>query len=70
IRNKNEDKLKEVPKDHFQLRLFEPSDPNLERIKEILTLLDINTISPVEALLKLHEIKLLLGEKEELTKKT
>jgi len=56
IRNQTEEKLKEVPKNNFQLNLFE-ADPTFNEIKEILETLDINTISPVEALLKLNEIK-------------
>jgi len=56
IRNQTEDKLKEVPKNNFQLNLFE-ADPTFNEIKELLENLDINTISPVEALLKLNEIK-------------
>ena len=56
IRNQTEDKLKDVPKNNFQLNLFE-ADPTFNEIKEILETLDINTISPVEALLKLNEIK-------------
>ena len=46
---------------HFQLKLFDASDPRFEEIKKILEQTDINTISPVEALLKLNELKLLLG---------
>lgn len=56
IRNQTEEKLKEVPKNNFQLNLFE-ADPTFNEIKEILENLDINTISPVEALLKLNELK-------------
>ncbi|RKQ50676.1 DNA mismatch repair protein MutS [Roseivirga pacifica] len=56
IRNQTEDKLKEVPKNNFQLNLFE-ADPTFNEIKELLEGLDINTISPVEALLKLNELK-------------
>ncbi|MBO3699891.1 DNA mismatch repair protein MutS [Roseivirga sp. E12] len=56
IRNQTEDKLRDVPKNNFQLNLFE-ADPTFNEIKEILENLDINTISPVEALLKLNEIK-------------
>lgn len=69
IAQKTKDKLKEVPKERFQLQLFEPGNPHLEKAKEILNALDINTISPVEALLKLHEIKMLVAEKEEVDKK-
>lgn len=56
IRKQTEEKLKDVPKNNFQLNLFE-ADPTFNEIKEILETLDINTISPVEALLKLNEIK-------------
>ncbi len=56
IRDQMEEKMKEVPKNNFQLNLFE-ADPTFNEIKEILESLDINTISPVEALLKLNEIK-------------
>ena len=44
------------------MSLFE-SDPKFEDIKELLEKLDINTISPVEALLKLNEIKNILKGK-------
>jgi DNA mismatch repair protein MutS len=64
IRQKHSDKLSELPKNNFQLQLFEASHPHFERIKEILQELDINTISPVEALLKLNELKMLFAAKE------
>ena len=56
IRNQLEGKMKEVPKNNFQLNLFE-ADPTFNEIKKVLEDLDINTISPVEALLKLNELK-------------
>jgi DNA mismatch repair protein MutS len=56
IREQTKDKLQGVPKNNFQLNLFE-ADPTFNEIKGILETLDINTISPVEALLKLNEIK-------------
>ncbi|MBO9698797.1 MAG: DNA mismatch repair protein MutS [Sporocytophaga sp.] len=64
VSNNSDDKIKEIPKNNFQLQLFEPSDPGYEKARELLKKLDINTISPVEALLKLNEIKLMLTEKE------
>jgi DNA mismatch repair protein MutS len=69
IQNKNQEKIKDIPKEKFQLQLFEAGNPNFEKAKDMLESLDINTISPVEALLKLHEIKMLLAEKEEASKK-
>ena len=55
-------KSKEIPKatDKFQLNIFEARDPNYLKLKDLLTALDINTISPVEALLKLNEVKLMM----------
>ena len=45
----------------IQLSMFEPSDPALERLRELLAGLDINTLTPIEALLKLQELKGLAG---------
>jgi DNA mismatch repair protein MutS len=55
VKEKKEN-LKTVPKSNFQLQLFE-MDPKLAEAKKLLEELDINTISPIEALLKLHELK-------------
>jgi len=60
IREKNNTKLQEVPKANMQMSFFDPLDPNLEKIKNTLLQLDINTLSPVEALLKLNELKKLV----------
>ncbi len=62
IQDKNKKKIDSIPKKNFQLSLFE-ADPKFEEIKEILDQLDINTISPVEALLKLNEIKTIMKGK-------
>lgn len=48
--------LREMPKVQYQLSLFE-ADPRWKMIQQTLSQLDINTISPVEALLKLNELK-------------
>jgi len=45
----------------LQLSMFEPSDPRLEQLRELLHTLDINTLTPIEALLKLQELKGLAG---------
>ena len=47
-------------KDEMQLSFFNLDDPILEEIKNELLNLDINTLTPVEALMKLNEIKKLL----------
>jgi DNA mismatch repair protein MutS len=44
----------------IQYSLFQPVDEKAEKLKEALRLLDINTMAPVEALLKLQELKLLV----------
>lgn len=48
-------RMKEVPRPIPQLSLFE-ADPRFKEIQELLTKVDINTVSPVEALLKLNEV--------------
>jgi DNA mismatch repair protein MutS len=57
--------MKSLPKQPYQLSMFELNDPQLVRIKEIFEKLDINTITPVEALLKLNELKMLVDGKKE-----
>ena len=61
IKTKMGDKLRDAPKNNFQLSMFE-ADPKQKEVQKIIEALDINTISPVEALLKLNEIKLLMGK--------
>ena len=56
ISKKATDKLDKMPKQNFQLSLFE-SDPRMERVRELLAKIDVNTISPIEALLKINEMK-------------
>ena len=43
--------------DDIQLSFFQLNDPVLEQIREELVAIDINTLTPVEALMKLNEIK-------------
>ncbi|PHR22504.1 MAG: DNA mismatch repair protein MutS [Fluviicola sp.] len=45
----------------MQLSFFQLNDPVLEQIREELVIIDINTLTPVEALMKLNEIKKLTG---------
>ena len=45
----------------MQLSFFKLDDPILEEIREDINSIDINTLTPVEALMKLNEIKKLLG---------
>jgi DNA mismatch repair protein MutS len=45
----------------MQLSFFQLNDPVLENIKDELQKTDINMLTPVEALLKLNEIKKMIG---------
>jgi DNA mismatch repair protein MutS len=56
--------VKKQASDQFQLSFFQLDDPLLEQIREEILKTDVNTLTPVEALLRLHEIrKLILKEK-------
>jgi DNA mismatch repair protein MutS len=59
-RSQAEEKVGSPKVNPIQLSMFQLNDPILDQIKDDLLLLDINTISPVEALMKLNEIKKLL----------
>ncbi|MGL2966656.1 DNA mismatch repair protein MutS [Flavobacterium sp. XGLA_31] len=50
-------------KEEMQLSIFNLDDPLLEEIREDIINLDINTLTPVEALMKLNEIKRMLQKK-------
>lgn len=51
------DKLKELNAPKFQLSIFDAHSETFEEIRKLLGDLDINRLTPVEALLKLQEIK-------------
>ncbi|MGY5850069.1 DNA mismatch repair protein MutS [Salegentibacter sp. F14] len=55
--------LKNSAEDELQLSFFNLDDPLLEELKEELLQIDIDTLTPVEALMKLNEIKRMLGAK-------
>ena len=50
-------------KEEMQMSFFNLDDPLLEEIKEEILNLDINTVTPVEALMKLNEIKRMITRK-------
>jgi DNA mismatch repair protein MutS len=58
--NAPKDRIKDMPKSNYQLSLFD-ADPKFKEAQEMLSAIDINTISPIEALIKLNEIKKKLG---------
>ncbi|WP_299212914.1 DNA mismatch repair protein MutS [uncultured Dokdonia sp.] len=58
-------KLKATTEDEMQLSFFNLDDPLLEQIKEEILHTDIDTLTPVEALMKLNEIKRMIVKKKE-----
>ena len=58
---KTTEKIKRVTEENIQLSFFQLDDPVLENIREELTKIDINTLTPIEALMKLNAIKKMIG---------
>jgi DNA mismatch repair protein MutS len=56
--------IKAIQEEEMQLSFFNLDDPLLENIKQEILQVDINTLTPVEALMKLNEIKRMLVKKE------
>jgi len=61
-KNQTQQTVREIPKETSQMTLFE-SDPRFKEIQNVLGKVDINTMSPVEALLKLNEVLTVLNKK-------
>ncbi|WP_240971134.1 DNA mismatch repair protein MutS [Flammeovirga aprica] len=60
-KEKNTERIKEVPKDNYQLSIFDSVDPVAKKLKEEFEKVDVNTMTPIEAMLKLNELKKLLS---------
>lgn len=61
-RQRHQERVKEVPKGNYQLNIFDAApDPKTEELKKTLRTLDVNTMTPIEAMMKLLEIKQMLG---------
>lgn len=54
------DSIKKVQKQAYQLQMFSIDDPVLVKIRDMLNNLEVNTLTPVEALMKLDEIQRVL----------
>ncbi len=52
--------MKKVQQQAYQLQMFSIDDPVLVKIRDILNNLDVNTLTPVEALMKLDDIQRIL----------
>jgi len=59
--NNDNQSIKRITEENMQLSFFQLDDPVLENIREELTKIDINTLTPVEALMKLNSIKKMIG---------
>ncbi len=55
---------KNIVPNNFQLSLFETADPIAGELKQNIKTLDLNTMTPIECMLKLHELKKLLESAE------
>ncbi len=60
----NSRKLKKSVEEDMQLSFFNLDDPVLEELKEEILHTDIDTLTPVEALMKLNEIKRMLTSRQ------
>lgn len=54
--------IKKLTEESMQLSFFQLDDPVLENIREELTKMDVNTLTPIEALMKLNAIKKMIGQ--------
>lgn len=54
------DSMRKIQKQAYQLQMFAIDDPVLLKIRDMLNNLDVNVLTPVEALMKLDEIQRLL----------
>jgi DNA mismatch repair protein MutS len=62
--DKIKDKLKQAQEEEdVQLSFFKLDDPLLENIKDEILSTNIDTLTPIEALMKLNEIKRMLTTK-------
>ncbi len=57
------EEMKAISKDEMQLSFFKLDDPLLEELRDEILDIDIDTLTPVEALMKLNEIKRMLQRK-------
>jgi DNA mismatch repair protein MutS len=62
VNTKADKRIEDIPKRNYQLSMFE-ADPKMEEVRGLLSKIDVNTISPIEALLKINEMKSVLKGK-------
>lgn len=61
--NKKENEQKNTPHSDYQLSFIQLDDPTLFEVRDVLMGIDIDTLTPIEALLKLNEIKKIVKKK-------
>lgn len=54
-------KMQKIQADNFQLNIYDGVTEDLKRVREILQAVEINSLTPVEALMKLNELKGIVG---------
>jgi DNA mismatch repair protein MutS len=54
------DTMKSIQAKNFQMSIFDMSDPKLKGVAAAIDKLEINALTPIEALMKLHELKKML----------
>jgi len=54
--------LAKTAAEELQLNIFEQGDPAASKVKEMLSILDLNSMTPIECMLKLNELKATLEE--------
>ena len=60
-REEVKERTKTLTDENMQLSFFQLDDPVLENIREEIQKTDINTLTPIEALMKLNQIKKMIG---------
>jgi len=61
--NQISEQLKQMPEvSPYQLNIFEVNNPKMQEVEQLLTSIDVNTLTPIEALLKLNELKEMMKE--------
>mgnify|MGYP002266896790 CR=1 FL=1 len=56
------EQLKKLPADNYQLNMFQINDPKLSEMVDLIGKLNIESLTPIEALMKLNELKQLLED--------
>lgn len=61
VQNDPKETMKNLSAKNMQLSFFDMTDPKLKRIAEEIEKLEVNALTPIEALMKLNELKRLLS---------